>query len=95
MAKVNPQGRLWSILEATERREIEDALVKNAGNVRASATYLGIERSRLYKRLVALSIRKEDYQHGTKPSRAPGKAPEAEKPAVTGWLSESPQGDVK
>ncbi len=95
MPKVNPNGRLWSILEETERREIQLALAKHQGNVRRSSTYLGVHYSYLYKRLKTLGIDHTAFADGELPKFPPPRVvqdPPADAnptPALTGWLAQA------
>ena len=44
-----PDGRLWTAVAVTQRREIVRALELHNGETKAAAVELGIERSSLYK----------------------------------------------
>jgi DNA-binding NtrC family response regulator len=50
------EGSLYALLEAVERRIIEDRIARFDGNMTAAARDLGLERSHLYKKVKRLGI---------------------------------------
>ena len=52
-------GPLYALLEAVERRVIEDRIARFGGNMTRAAEDLGLERSHLYKKAKRLGIRRE------------------------------------
>jgi DNA-binding NtrC family response regulator len=54
------EGRLYLLLEAFERRLIEDRITRFEGNMSRAAEDLGLERSHLYKKVRRLGIRRDD-----------------------------------
>ena len=52
------EGPLYAVLEALERRIIEDRIARFEGNMTRAAEDLGLERSHLYKKLRKLGIRR-------------------------------------
>ena len=53
------EGSLYGILEALERRIIEDRIARFDGNMTAAAKDLGLERSHLYKKVKRLGISRD------------------------------------
>jgi len=53
-------GALYELLEAFERRIIEDRIARFEGNMTQAAADLGLERSHLYKKVRKLGIRRDD-----------------------------------
>ena len=52
------EGPLYAILEAVERRILEDRIARFGGNMTQAATDLGLERSHLYKKVRRLGIKR-------------------------------------
>ena len=53
------EGPLYALLEAVERRVIEDRISRFGGNMTRAAEDLGLERSHLYKKAKRLGIRRD------------------------------------
>ena len=58
-AELPTEGPLYALLEAVERRIIEDRIARFGGNMTRAAEDLGLERSHLYKKAKRLGIRRE------------------------------------
>ena len=54
------EGHLYPLLEALERRIIEDRISRFEGNMSRAADDLGLERSHLYKKVRRLGIKRDD-----------------------------------
>ncbi len=52
------EGALYAILEAVERRILEDRIARFGGNMTQAAADLGLERSHLYKKVRRLGIKR-------------------------------------
>jgi len=52
-------GPLYAVLEAVERRILEDRIARFGGNMTAAARDLGLERSHLYKKVKRLGITRD------------------------------------
>lgn len=59
-ATLPEEGHLYPVLEALERRLIEDRIAKFDGNMSRAAEDLGLERSHLYKKVRRLGINRDD-----------------------------------
>jgi DNA-binding NtrC family response regulator len=57
-ASIPTEGPLYALLEALERRIIEDRISRFGGNMTQTAEDLGLERSHLYKKVKKLGIRR-------------------------------------
>ena len=57
-AELPPDGPLYTILEAVERRILEDRIARFGGNMTRAAEDLGLERSHLYKKVKRLGIQR-------------------------------------
>ena len=57
--EIPQEGRLYSLLEAFERRIIEDRIARFEGNMSRAAEDLGLERSHLYKKVRRLGIHRD------------------------------------
>ena len=57
-AEIPTEGALFALLEALERRIIEDRIGRFGGNMTQAADDLGLERSHLYKKVKKLGIRR-------------------------------------
>jgi len=55
-AELPTEGSLYAILEAVERRILEDRIARFGGNMTRAAEDLGLERSHLYKKVKRLGI---------------------------------------
>jgi DNA-binding NtrC family response regulator len=55
-SEIPQEGSLYALLEAVERRIIEDRIARFDGNMTAAARDLGLERSHLYKKVKRLGI---------------------------------------
>ena len=53
------EGPLYALLEAVERRILEDRIARFGGNMTRAAEDLGLERSHLYKKAKRLGIRRD------------------------------------
>ncbi len=58
--EIPQEGRLYHLLEAFERRILEDRITRFEGNMSRAAEDLGLERSHLYKKVRRLGIRRDD-----------------------------------
>jgi DNA-binding NtrC family response regulator len=58
--EIPQEGRLYNLLEAFERRIIEDRIGRFEGNMSRAAEDLGLERSHLYKKVRRLGIKRDD-----------------------------------
>jgi DNA-binding NtrC family response regulator len=58
--EIPEEGALYELLEAFERRIIEDRITRFDGNMTQAAADLGLERSHLYKKVRRLGIRRDD-----------------------------------
>lgn len=59
-SSIPEEGPLYELLEAFERRIIEDRITRFDGNMTQAAADLGLERSHLYKKVKRLGIRRDD-----------------------------------
>ncbi len=57
-AELPTEGPLYAVLEALERRIIEDRIARFDGNMTRAADDLGLERSHLYKKIKKLGIQR-------------------------------------
>ncbi|MFZ9887690.1 MAG: sigma-54-dependent transcriptional regulator [Myxococcota bacterium] len=58
--EIPQEGQLYPLLEAFERRLIEDRIARFEGNMSRAADDLGLERSHLYKKVRRLGLRRDD-----------------------------------
>jgi DNA-binding NtrC family response regulator len=58
--EIPQEGRLYPLLEAFERRIIEDRITRYEGNMSRAAEDLGLERSHLYKKVRRLGIKRDE-----------------------------------